>query len=114
MVREGREHARFAGVANFLERVPIECSHELFHDSERASQKAASFLDTSRLIGRREGECRDAHGRARHPDGGGQSISRLSKRSRIASRVSPAVIPASRWTRSVGVDGRCKEASDES
>jgi hypothetical protein len=50
MLREGREHARFAGVANYLERVPIECSHELFHDSERASQKAASFLDTSRLI----------------------------------------------------------------
>ena len=50
MLRQGREHARFAGVADFLERVPIDCPHELFRDSERASQKAASFLDTSRLI----------------------------------------------------------------
>jgi transposase-like protein len=50
MLREGREHVRFSGVADFLERVPIECPHELFRDSERASQKAASFLDTSRLI----------------------------------------------------------------
>jgi ribosomal protein L37AE/L43A len=50
MLREGREHARFAGVADFLERVPIECPHELFRQSERASQKAASFLDTSHLI----------------------------------------------------------------
>src|SRR5204862_2028635 len=45
-----REHGRFAAVAVFLERVPIECPHELFRESERASQKAASFLDTSRLI----------------------------------------------------------------
>ena len=50
MLRQGREHARFAGVADFLDRVPIECPHDLFRDSERASQKAASFLDTSRLI----------------------------------------------------------------
>ena len=50
MLRQGREHARFAGVADFLERVPTECPHELFRDSERASQKAASFLDTSRLV----------------------------------------------------------------
>lgn len=50
MLRQGREHARFAGVADFLERVPIECPHELFRDSARASQKAAGFLDTSRLI----------------------------------------------------------------
>jgi hypothetical protein len=50
MLRQGREHARFSGVADFLERVPIECPHELFRDSERASQKAPSFLDTSRLI----------------------------------------------------------------
>ena len=50
MLREGREHARFAGVADFLERVPTDCPHELFRASERASQKAAGFLDTSRLI----------------------------------------------------------------
>lgn len=50
MLRQGREHARFAGVADFLERVPIECPHELFSDSARASQKAAGFLDASRLI----------------------------------------------------------------
>jgi hypothetical protein len=50
MLRQGREHARFAGVADFLERVPTDCPHELFRDSERASQKAAGFLDTSRLI----------------------------------------------------------------
>ena len=50
MLREGREHARFAGVADFLERVPTDCPHDLFRDSERASQKAASFLDPSRLI----------------------------------------------------------------
>jgi len=50
LLREGREHARFAGVADFLERVPTDCPHELFRASERASQKAAGFLDTSRLI----------------------------------------------------------------
>jgi hypothetical protein len=50
MLRQGREHARFAGVADFLERVPKDCPHDLFRDSERASQKAAGFLDTSRLI----------------------------------------------------------------
>jgi ATP-dependent exoDNAse (exonuclease V) beta subunit len=50
MLREGREHARFSGVADFLERVPTDCPHDLFRDSERASQKAASFLDISRLI----------------------------------------------------------------
>jgi hypothetical protein len=50
ILRESREHRRFAPVADFLERVPIECPHDLFRESERASQKAASFLDTSRLI----------------------------------------------------------------
>ncbi len=33
MLRQGREHARFAGVADFLDRVPIECPHKLFRDS---------------------------------------------------------------------------------
>jgi transposase-like protein len=50
MLRQGREHARLAGVADFLERVPKDCPHELFRDSERASQKAADFIDASRLI----------------------------------------------------------------
>jgi hypothetical protein len=38
MLRQGREHVRFAGVADFLERVPKDCPHELFRDSERASR----------------------------------------------------------------------------
>jgi hypothetical protein len=50
MLREGREHARLAGVADFLERIPAECPHDLFRGSERASEKAADFLDASRLI----------------------------------------------------------------
>src|SRR5665213_4617250 len=50
MLREGREHRRFTGVADFLERVPFDCPHDLFRESERASQKGASFLDTRRLM----------------------------------------------------------------
>jgi len=50
MLRQGREHGRFSGVADFLERVPKDCPHDLFRDSERASQKAADFIDASRLI----------------------------------------------------------------
>jgi len=50
MLRESREHRRFAAVADFLERVPLDCPHDLFRESERASQKASSFLNTSRLI----------------------------------------------------------------
>jgi ATP-dependent exoDNAse (exonuclease V) beta subunit len=50
MLRESREHRRFAGVADFLERVPIECPHELFRDSERASQTPLAKIKTSRLI----------------------------------------------------------------
>ena len=50
LLRESREHRRFAAVADFLERVPIECPHDLFRASERASQKAASFLDTRHLM----------------------------------------------------------------
>ena len=49
-LRESREHRQFAPVADFLDRVPIECPYDLFRESERASQKAASFLDTSHLI----------------------------------------------------------------
>ena len=50
MLRESREHRRFAGVADFLERVPVDCPHELFHDSERASQTPLAKIKTSRLI----------------------------------------------------------------
>ncbi|MGE0521368.1 MAG: PD-(D/E)XK nuclease family protein, partial [Candidatus Binatia bacterium] len=50
LLRQSREHRRFAPVADFLERVPIECPHELFRESERASQKGTSFLDTRHLI----------------------------------------------------------------
>jgi transposase-like protein len=50
MLRQGSEHGRFAGVADFLERVPAECPHELFRGSERASQKPPDFIDASRLI----------------------------------------------------------------
>jgi transposase-like protein len=50
MLRQGREHTRLAGVADFLERAPKDCPHELFRHSERASQKGADFIDASRLI----------------------------------------------------------------
>ena len=50
LLRESREHARFAGLADFLERVPKDCPHELFRDSERASQTPLASISTSRLI----------------------------------------------------------------
>jgi transposase-like protein len=50
MLREGREHRRFSGVADFLERVPFDCPHELFHASERASQTPLAKVPSSRLI----------------------------------------------------------------
>ena len=50
LLPQGREHARFAGLADFLELVPKECPHELFRDSERASQSPLSAIDRSRLI----------------------------------------------------------------
>lgn len=50
LLREGREHRRFSSVADFLERVPKECPHELFHESERASQTPLAKIKTSRLI----------------------------------------------------------------
>ncbi|HWD57185.1 MAG TPA: PD-(D/E)XK nuclease family protein [Stellaceae bacterium] len=50
MLREGREHRRFSGVADFLERVPLDCPYELFHDSERASQTPLAKMPSSRLI----------------------------------------------------------------
>jgi transposase-like protein len=50
LLRESRQHRRFAPVADFLERVPIDCPHELFRDSERASQTPLSKVNTARLI----------------------------------------------------------------
>jgi hypothetical protein len=50
LLRQGREHARFAAVADFLERVPADCPHELFEGSERASKSPLAALDTKRLI----------------------------------------------------------------
>src|SRR5712692_4336939 len=50
LLRGSREHARFASVADFLERVPLDCPHELFRDSERASQTPLAKIKTSRLI----------------------------------------------------------------
>lgn len=50
LLRQGREHARFAGIADFLEHIPSQCPHELFRDSERASQSPLSAIDSSRLI----------------------------------------------------------------
>ncbi|MGP0082853.1 MAG: PD-(D/E)XK nuclease family protein [Steroidobacteraceae bacterium] len=40
---------KFAKVADFLEAIPTTCPHDLFRDSERASQ-SADFIDASRLI----------------------------------------------------------------
>jgi transposase-like protein len=50
LLRQGREHARFAAVADFLERIPAACPHELFRDSERASQSPLAAISTSHLI----------------------------------------------------------------
>jgi transposase-like protein len=50
LLRQGREHARFAPVADFLENVPSTCPHELFRDSERASQTPLGSLNKNRLV----------------------------------------------------------------
>jgi transposase-like protein len=44
-----RGDTKFAKVADFLEAIPTTCPHDLFRDSERASQ-SADFIDASRLI----------------------------------------------------------------
>jgi transposase-like protein len=48
-LREDERHKRFAPLANFLERVPEICPHDLFSDSSRASQ-LANFIDRNHLI----------------------------------------------------------------
>jgi hypothetical protein len=50
LLRQGREHTRFAGIADFLERVPKECPHELFRGSERASKSPLAAINMKQLI----------------------------------------------------------------
>jgi len=47
--RESRQHARLAPLADFLERVPNDCPHELFRESSRASQ-IPNFVNRNHLI----------------------------------------------------------------
>jgi hypothetical protein len=49
LLRESSQHARFAPLADFLERVPTDCPHELFRESSRASQ-IPNFIDRNHLI----------------------------------------------------------------
>jgi transposase-like protein len=44
LLRSDKQHARFAPLADFLERVPTTCPHELFGDGSRASQAQSEFL----------------------------------------------------------------------
>ena len=48
-MRESRQHRRFAPLADFLERVPNDCPHELFRESSRASQ-IPNFVNRNHLI----------------------------------------------------------------
>jgi len=48
-LREDERHKRFAPLANFLERVPDICRHDLFSESSRASQ-LSNFVDRNHLI----------------------------------------------------------------
>jgi hypothetical protein len=49
LLRNDAKHKRFAPLADFLERVPEICPHNLFSDSSRASQ-LANFVDRDHLI----------------------------------------------------------------
>ena len=49
LLREGPQHRRFAPLADFLERVPRDCPHDLFRDSSRASQ-IPDFIDRNHLV----------------------------------------------------------------
>jgi len=49
LLRESRQHARLAPLADFLERVPNDCPHELFRESSRASQ-IPNFINRNHLI----------------------------------------------------------------
>jgi hypothetical protein len=49
LLRESQQHKRFAPLAEFLERVPYDCPHDLFRESSRASQ-IPTFVDRDHLI----------------------------------------------------------------
>jgi len=49
LLRENRQHRRLAPLADFLERVPNDCPHELFRESSRASQ-IPNFVNRNHLI----------------------------------------------------------------
>jgi hypothetical protein len=50
LLRESREHRRFASLADFLEDIPKTCPHALFQDGARASQLRASPFHPTRAI----------------------------------------------------------------
>jgi transposase-like protein len=49
LLRENQQHKRFAPLADFLERVPDICPHNLFSGSSRASQ-LGNFVDRNHLV----------------------------------------------------------------
>jgi hypothetical protein len=49
LLRESRQHQRFATLADFLEQVPKNCPHDLFSDAARASQ-LPNFVNRKHLI----------------------------------------------------------------
>ncbi len=49
LLRESRQHARLTPLADFIERVPKDCPHELFRESSRASQ-IPNFVNRNHLI----------------------------------------------------------------
>ena len=49
LLRESKQHGRFAPLIDFLERVPSDCPHDLFRDSFRASQ-IPDFIDRNHLV----------------------------------------------------------------
>jgi len=50
LLRTHSQHKRFNGLADFLEAIPKHCPHELFRDSSRASQLAATFVNFDQLL----------------------------------------------------------------
>jgi hypothetical protein len=49
LLRESPQHKRFTPLADFLERVPNDCPHDLFSESSRASQ-LVNFADRNHLL----------------------------------------------------------------
>lgn len=54
LLGNGTEHQRLNGLAEFLERAPRECPHELFRDGARASQTKGIFDVGQLVIGEKE------------------------------------------------------------